>query len=182
METNVNTQKMKWYIISCYSGQEDRVANLVREAIEANQIQDKVPQVLVPTQKEFVIKDGKKREVEKKTFPGYLLIQMDMSDDVWGIIKNVDGVTRFVGGSQRKPTPISDDEVKSIIEYQKVTQTSYSANFAVGDTVKIVDGWLKDHVGRVSDINDKKGKLTVSVDFLGRETPVQLDFLQVARL
>lgn len=177
-QTNENA---KWYIISCYSNQEDKVAEMIKQTVDANFLEDKVTDVLVPTQKKVQVKDGKKKEVNEKVFPGYVLVRMEMIDEVWTLIKNTEGVTRFIGSGKR-PNPISQEEVESILAYSKLTQPSFTANFAVGDAVKITDGPFKEFVGKISEINDAKGRVKVLLSVLGRETPVEQDFLQISRL
>jgi transcriptional antiterminator NusG len=177
----VDETKQKWYIVNAYSGYEKRVANQINQRTKANSLEGYITEVLVPTQNKIVVSEGKKRTVEEKIFPGYVLVRMEMNDKTWQIIRNTEGVTGFVG-TERKPTPLSPDEVKSIMAFMKVEQPSYQASFAVGDAVKVTDGPFKDFVGSISEINDDKGQVKVLLSVFGRETPVVLDFLQVTRL
>ncbi len=179
-QTTIN-EKAKWYIISCYSGHEDKVAEMIKQSIEANDMSHKILEVMVPKQTKIVVQNGKKKEIEEKVFPGYVLVHMEMNDDTWQLIKSVEGVTKFIG-APKKPTPLSDEQVKSIVEYSQVTQPSYSAKFAVNDAVKVSDGPFKDFVGKISKINEDKGRVEVLLTMFGRETPVDLDFLQIIRL
>jgi transcriptional antiterminator NusG len=171
----------EWFIVNAYSGHEKRVANQIQQRAKANNLEDLITEVLVPIQNKIVVSEGKKRTVEEKIFPGYVLVKMIMNDQTWQIIRNTEGVTGFVG-TERKPTPLNPDEVKSILAYMKVEQPSYQASFAVGDAVKVVDGPFKDFVGSISEINEDKGQVKVLLSVFGRETPVILDFLQITRL
>jgi len=173
--------KQKWYIVSVYSGQEKRVANQIKQRTKANNLEDSIIEVLVPVQNKIVVSEGKKRTVEEKFLPGYVFVEMEMNDKTWQIIRNTEGVTAFVG-TEKKPTPLSPDEVKRILAFMKVEQPSYQANFAVGDAVKVLDGPFTDFIGTISEINDDKGQVTVLLSVFGRETPVFLDFLQITRL
>lgn len=174
-------QKHNWYIVNAYSGHEKRVANQIIQRAKANDLEDEIKEVIVPTQNKIVVSEGKKRTVEEKIFPGYVLVKMVMNDNTWQIIRNTEGVTGFVG-TERKPTPLNPDEVKSILAYMKVEQPSYQASFAVSDAVKVTDGPFKDFVGSISEINEDKGQVKVLLSVFGRETPVILDFLQITRL
>lgn len=173
--------KQQWYIVNAYSGHEKRVAYQIQQRTKANNLEDYINEVIVPVQNKIVVSEGKKRTVEEKIFPGYVLVKMIMNDQTWQIIRNTEGVTGFVG-TERKPTPLNPDEVKSILAYMKVEQPSYQASFAVGDAVKVTDGPFKDFVGSISEINEDKGQVKVLLSVFGRETPVILDFLQITRL
>lgn len=177
----VDETKQNWYIVNAYSGYEKRVANQIIQRTKANNLEAFITEVLVPTQNKIVVSEGKKRTVEEKIFPGYVLVKMEMDDKTWQIIRNTEGVTGFVG-TERKPTPLSPEEVRSIMAFMKVEQPSYQASFAVGDAVKVTDGPFKDFVGSISEINEDKGQVKVLLSVFGRETPVILDFLQVTRL
>jgi transcriptional antiterminator NusG len=174
--------KTKWYIINSYSGHEKKVANLIRQRVKANGLEDKVTEVVVPTQEKIVVNQGKKRKIEERIFPGYILINMDIDDDEsWRIVRNTEGVTGFVG-TTKKPSPLNPTEVKGIMAFMDVEQPAYRPSFAVGDAVKVLDGPFKDFVGSISEINEDKGQVKVLLSVFGRETPIILDFLQVARL
>ena len=179
--TTIQNEKAKWYIISCYSGHEDKVAEMLKETIEANDAQDKIVQVLVPSQEKTLVKDGKKKQIIEKIFPGYVLIQMEMNDETWNLVKNTEGVTKFLG-TGRRPNPLSQDQVQSIIAYTQVKQPTFTSSFAVGDAVRVNDGPFKEFVGKISEINQDKGQVKVLLTVFGRETPVQLDFLQVSKI
>lgn len=170
---------LKWYIVNTYSGHEKKVAAQIQQRVKANGLEDQVAQVLVPTQEKIVAQGGKKRTVEEKFLPGYVLIQMQMNDRTWHIVRNTEGVTGFIGPS-KKPTPLNEDEVKAIMAFTEVKEAAYQATFHVGQSVRVVDGPFKDFIGKIEEINEGKGQVTVLLSIFGRETPVQLDFLQVA--
>ena len=173
--------KLNWYILNTYSGHEKKVAAHLDEKIKANEMEDKIIEVVVPIHEKIVVKDGKKRTVEEKLFPGYVLVHMEMNEDTWRVVRNTEGVTSFVG-TEKKPTPLNEKEVKSILAFMDVKQPAYTAAFAVGDAVRVGDGPFKDFVGSISEINEDKGQVKVLLSVFGRETPVVLDFLQVNKL
>lgn len=171
----------RWYVLNTYSGHEKKVAQLIEQRVKANELEDKILEVMVPTQEKILVSEGKKKTLEEKIFPGYVLVQMVMNDDTWYLIRNTEGVTGFVG-AQRKPTPLTDEEVKGILAFSELQQPSFQASFAVDDPVKVTDGPFKDFVGTISEINEDKGQVKVLLSVFGRETPVVLDFLQVSKL
>ena len=171
----------RWYVIHTYSGHENKVKTNLEHRIASLDMHEKIFQVLVPTEEEIEIKNGKRFPVEKKVFPGYVLVEMVMDDDSWYVVRNTPGVTSFVG-SGNKPTPLTDTEVKAILRQIKMEQPKYKVAFTKGERVKVVDGPFTDFIGVVDDINPEKGKVRVLVSFFGRETPVELDFLQVQRI
>ncbi len=171
-----------WYVIHAYSGHEEKVkANLLKR-VESMDMHDKIFDVMVPTEEVIEIKDGQRRHVAKRIFPGYILVQMVMSDESWYVVRNTPGVTSFVGSGTR-PVPLQDSEVR-VIQHQAVKDaaTKVQVEFNVGDSVRVVDGPFTDFHGKVGEINADKGKLKVMVNMFGRETPVELDLLQVERL
>lgn len=171
----------KWYILSTYSGHEKKVANQIMQRVKANALEEFVEEVVVPTQQKIVVNEGKKRTVEERIFPGYVLVKMVINDDTWRVVRNAEGVTGFVG-TEKKPTPLSEKEAQSIMAFMNVKQPAYQPSFSVGDAVKVMDGPFKDFVGSISDINEDKGQVKVLLSIFGRETPIVLDFLQVSRL
>jgi transcriptional antiterminator NusG len=181
MEENTINPKVKWYIISCYSGHEDKVAELLRQAVEANDLQEAIPQVLVPSQEKIQVKDGKKKTIIEKVFPGYVLIQMEMNDETWNLVRNSEGVTKFLG-TGRRPNPLSEDQVNSIIAYTQVKQPTFTSGYSVGDAVRVNDGPFKEFVGKISEINQDKGQVKVLLTVFGRETPVNMDLLQISKI
>lgn len=171
----------QWYVIHTYSGYENKVKTNLEHRVESMGVQDKIYQVVIPTEEEIEIKDGQRRTVQKKVFPGYVLVQMLMGDDSWYVVRNTPGVTGFVG-SGTKPSPLDDSDVKRILKQMKMEAPKVKVSFSPGERVKVVDGPFTDFIGVVDTINAEKGKVRVLVSFFGRETPVELDFLQVSRI
>ncbi len=167
-------EEARWYVIHTYSGYEKKVASNIEKTVINRQLEDFIQEIKVPTETVVEIKNNKKREVERKIFPGYVLVKMIMNDDSWYAVRNVRGCTGFVGEST-KPVPLTDDEVKKLGVENKKIEVSYS----VGDTVKILDGPLGEHVGVVDSIDMEKNRVTVIVSMFGRETPVELELIQV---
>jgi len=172
---------LKWYIINTYSGHEKRVEGQLNARIKANEMEDDITHILVPMQDKIIISKGKKKTIKEKIFPGYVLIEMDLKDETWHLVRNTEGVTGFVG-TKKKPTPLSEEELKGIMRFTEVQQPTYQASFTVGDAVKVMDGPFADFVGSISEINQDKGQVKVLLSVFGRETPVVLDFLQVKKL
>lgn len=172
----------KWYVVHTYSGHENRVAAALKQRIESEHLENKILEVLVPTQEKIEIRSGRKETVKEKLFPGYILVKMIFDDTSWLAVRTTQGVTAFIGMSN-KPTPISEEEVKSIIAFMKQEgQPTYKQIFSEGDTVKIIDGPFTEFIGKVESVDKERGKVKVLVSIFGRETPVELDFLQVAKL
>ena len=171
----------QWYVIHTYSGYENKVKTNLEHRVDSMGVKDKIYQVVIPTEDEIEIKDGQRRTVQKKVFPGYVLVQMVMSDDSWYVVRNTPGVTGFVG-SGSKPSPLDEAEVKRILKQMKMEAPKVKVSFTPGERVKVVDGPFTDFIGVVDNINAEKGKVRVLVSFFGRETPVELDFLQVHRI
>jgi transcriptional antiterminator NusG len=171
----------QWYVIHTYSGYENKVKTNLEHRVDSMGVQDKIFRVVIPTEEEIEIKDGQRRTVQKKVFPGYVLVQMLMSDDSWYVVRNTPGVTGFVGSGTR-PSPLDDSDVKRILKQMKMEAPKVKVSFTLGERVKVVDGPFTDFIGVVDTINAEKGKVRVLVSFFGRETPVELDFLQVARI
>ncbi len=171
----------KWFIISTYSGHEKKVANQIKQRVKANDLEEKVSDVVVPTQEKIVVSAGKKKTIEERIFPGYVLVCMEMNEDTWQIVRNTEGVTSFIG-TEKKPTPLNEHEASSILAYMDVKQPAYLFAFSVGDAVKVVDGPFADFIGTISEINEDRGQVTVLLSVFGRETPVSLDFIKVSKL
>lgn len=179
--------KGDWYIVHTYSGQEDRVKKNLELRIQSLDMQHKIFQVLVPTEPEVSIKEGKRRSERRKVFPGYMLIEMQMDDDSWYVVRNTPGVTGFVsaedaGEKRAKPTPLDPEEVSVILNQLESGMPKQSVSVWVGETVRINTGPFTDFMGVVSDVDNDKSRISVLVSFFGRETPVELDFLQVERV
>ncbi|MBI4038353.1 transcription termination/antitermination factor NusG [Candidatus Daviesbacteria bacterium] len=171
----------RWYVVHTYSGHENKVAHTLKQRIESEHLEKKILEVLVPTQDKIEIKAGKKATVKEKVFPGYILVKLILDDESWLAVRTTQGVTSFVGMGN-KPTPISDAEVATIIKFTKEEAPSYKQVFATDDTVKIVDGPFADFIGKVDHVDEEKGKVKVLVSIFGRETPVELDFLQIQKI
>lgn len=170
-----------WYAIHTNTGYEDQVASQLKQRIESFKMQDKVFTVIVPKEKEIEIKNGKRRTVEKKIFPGYVLVEMLVTDDSWYVVRNTPGVTGFIGMGVR-PTPMAQQEIDRIFKRMGVEEPKYKVELAVDDLVQIKDGPLKGFEGKITEVDPNKGRVKVMVSMFGRETPVTLDFLQVAKL
>lgn len=180
MSKRYDTTK-QWYAIHTYSGYEEKVAVSIRQRAESLDMADKIYQVLVPKEKMIEVKNGKRKIVEKRIFQGYVLIQMKLSEDAWYIVRNTPSVTGFVG-SGSDPTPVSDDEIEKIMKRMGRAEPKHKIDFREGEVVSITDGPFKGFDGSISEIDQQKGKLKVLVNMFGRETPVELDSLQVKRV
>lgn len=180
-ERKIAAQDRQWYVIHTYSGYENRVKANLEHRIESMDVRDKIFEVVVPTEDEIEIREGKRRTVPKKIFPGYLLVNMVMDEQSWYVVRNTPGVIGFVGTGTR-PVPLDEDEVKTILRQMEAETPRVRVGFSRGQTVRIVDGPFIDFVGTVDEINLARGKVKVLVSFFGRETPIELDFLQVERL
>jgi transcriptional antiterminator NusG len=170
----------QWYVIHCYSGYESKVRHNLEQRIESMGMQDQIFEVVVPTEDEIEVRDGKRRTVERRVFPGYILVQLILSDDSWYVVRNTPGVTGFVGmGNQ--PTPLRPEEVASILKRMEAEAPKVKVTFKPGQKVRIIDGPFNEFIGVVDDIDMERAKVRVLVSFFGRETPVELDFLQVEK-
>ncbi len=170
-----------WYVLHTYSGYEEAVARNLRQRIESMGMEDKIFNVLVPTEKKIKIKSGKRRVTEEKVYPGYVLVEMIVTDDSWYVVRNTPRVTGFVG-SGTTPTPVLPEEIKELQRRMGVEEPKYKLDVAIGDTVKITDGPFKDTDGKVSEIDEERGRVKVLISMFGRETPVELDFLQIKKI
>ncbi len=170
-----------WYVIHTYSGYENKVKQNLMHRIETMEMQEQIFLVIVPTEEEIEIKNGQRRTVHKKVFPGYVLVQMRMNDNSWYVVRNTPGVTSFVGHGNR-PTPLEDSEVKAILKQMEEEAPKVRVSYQVGQAIKITDGPFTDFEGVVDSIDHERGRVRVLVSFFGREAPVELDFLQVTRL
>ena len=171
----------RWYVIHTYSGYEAKVKRNLEHRIQSMDMQDKIFQVIVPTEEEIEVKDGQRKTVHKKVFPGYVLVEMKLTNDSWYVVRNTPGVTGFVG-SGTKPTPLSEEEVNAILKQMRAEAPRVKVGFQKGQTVRIIDGPFTEFMGTVDEINQEKGKVKVRISLFGRETPVELDFLQVEKL
>lgn len=171
----------RWYVVHTYSGHENKVAAALKQKIKSEHLEDKIVDVLVPMQDKIEIRGGKKLTVKEKIFPGYILVKMVLDDNSWLAVRTIQGVTSFVGIGN-KPTPISDTEVATIIKFSEAEQPTFKQVFSVDDTVKIVDGPFAEFIGKVDSVDEERGKVKVLVSIFGRETPVELDFLQIQKI
>lgn len=174
-------KRTKWYVVHTYSGQESRVAEQLKQRIDSLNLKDKVFEILIPTQEKIEIRSGEKLKIKEKIFPGYLLVKMVVTDQSWLAVRTTNGITGFVGvGNQ--PTPLEDKEVEAIQKFMQMEAPKFKTKFSVGEAVKINDGPFADFLGTIDTIDEQKGKIRVLVSIFGRETPVELDFLQVSKI
>lgn len=172
---------VKWYVVHTYSGHENKVATNLKQRIDTMKLVGKIFDIVVPTRNVVQVKHGKKEEIKEKIFPGYILVKMILDDETWLAVRTTQGVTAFVGAGN-KPTPISEKEVDTILKFMQLAAPTYKASYSVGEAVKIIDGPFADFLGTTDSIDEARGKLKVLVSIFGRETPVELDFLQVSKL
>ncbi len=174
-------QEKNWYVIHTYSGYEEAVAKNLKQRVESLGMEDKIFDVIVPKEKKIKIKNGKRKMVEEKIYPGYVLVEMIVTDDSWYVVRNTPNVTGFVGVGTT-PVPVSKEEIEMLKKRMGVEAPQFKIGVNVGDLVKITDGPFKDFDGKVSEIDQEKGKIRVLVNMFGRDTPVELDSLQIKKL
>jgi transcriptional antiterminator NusG len=170
----------KWYVVHTYSGFEKRVKILLEEKVKNSNLEDQIEDVLIPTEEVIELKKGKKKVSKKKTFPGYILVYMEMSTENWHVVKNIPKVTGFVGGIN--PVPIPEDDVKAMIDLARSQAPRIASRYVKDDKVEVIDGPFNGFIGTVDDVNPDKEKVRVIVSIFGRQTPVELDYLQVKRI
>ena len=171
----------RWYAVHAYSGYEENVAQNLRQRIESMDMEEKIFTVLVPKEKKIKIKNGKRKIIEEKIFPGYVLVEMVVDDDSWYVVRNTPNVTGFIGTGVT-PTPVSDEEIAMLQKRMGIEEPEFNIDVSVNDPVRIIDGLFKNFEGKVSDIDETRGKVKVLVNMFGRETPVELDFLQISKI
>ena len=176
----VTVEGPAWFVIHCYSGYENKVRHNLEQRIETMGMKDKIFDVVIPTQEEIQVKDGKRRTVERHIFPGYVLVNLILTEESWYVVRNTPGVTGFVGMGNN-PTPLRQEEVASIVKRMEAEAPTVKVSFKPGERVRIIDGPFNDFRGVVSEIDMERTKVRVMVSFFGRETPVELDFLQVEK-
>ena len=174
-------QEKNWYVLHTYSGYEDSVAKNLKHRVESLGMEDKIFQVLVPKEKKIKIRNGKRKTTEEKIYPGYVLVEMIVTDDSWYIVRNTPNVTGFVGAGTT-PIPVSKAEITELIQRNSEDSPKYKINVAIGDRVKITDGPFKDYDGKVSELDQDQGKVKVMISLFGRDTPVELDSLQIKKI
>ncbi len=179
--TRQQSQGRNWYVLHTYSGYEDAVARNLKQRIESLDMQDKIFNVLVPKEKKIKIKNGKRRVIEEKIYPGYVLVEMIVTDDSWYVVRNTPRVTGFIG-SGTMPIPVSIGEIKELQKRMSGGESKYKIEFSVGDPIKIIDGPFKDFDGKVNEVDEDHGKVKVLISMFGRETAVELDSLQIKKL
>ncbi|MBI4328302.1 MAG: transcription termination/antitermination factor NusG [Chloroflexi bacterium] len=183
VQSTTETVQPQWYVVHAYSGQEDRVKKNLENRIGTLDVQDRVFQVIIPTEDQVEIRSGQKRTVTRKVFPGYILVQMVMDDETWRVVRETPGVTGFVStGDPPKPAPLEESQVQVILRQKTAEAPKIKVGFQRGQSVRITDGPFLDFIGVVDEVNAERGKVRVLVSFFGRETPVELDFLQIEKL
>ena len=181
MPKQTSQQGRRWYVLHTYSGYEENVSRNLRQRIESMDMEDKIFDVLIPTETKIKIKNGKRKMVKEKIFPGYVLVNMIVTDASWYVVRNTPNVTGFVG-SGTTPTPVSEEEIQSLMKRMGQEEPEYKIDLAVDEIVKITDGPFKDYEGKISEVDEARGKIKVLVSMFGRETPVELDFLQIKKI
>jgi transcription termination/antitermination protein NusG len=179
--SDTENKKARWYVVHTYSGHENKVAETLKQRAETLSLTDKILSILIPTQEKIQIKRGQRKTVHEKIFPGYMLVQMELTDDSWLAVRTTQGVTGFVGVGN-KPTPLPKHEVEAIKKYMSQAAPQYKADFSEGEAVRITEGPFNDFLGTVKTINEEKGKIEVLVNIFGRETPVEVDLMQVKKV
>ena len=179
--SDLPSDEAKWYVVHTYSGHENKVATTLKQRAISLGYLDRVFKVLIPTQKKIMINEGRKREVEERILPGYVVVLMKLSDEVWHLVRSTRGVTGFVGVGST-PTPLPDVEVRTLMKFMKMEAPRFEAKYSVGDSVKIVDGPWKDYTGKVDEVNEEQGRVKVLVSIFERETPMELEFSQVTAI
>ncbi len=174
-------QGRRWYVLHTYSGYEENVSHNLEQRIESMDMEDKIFNILIPTEKKIKIKNGKRKIIEEKIFPGYVMVEMIVTDDSWYVVRNTPNVTGFIGVGTT-PTPISESEVKKLQKRMGVEEPKFKIDVSIGSPVRISDGPFKNLEGKVTNIDEAKGKIKVLVSMFGRETPVELDFLQIKKI
>ncbi len=173
--------KRHWYVVHCYSGYENKVKKGLEQRINSMGMQDQIFRVIVPTEEEIDVREGQRKVIQRRVFPGYILVEMAMSEESWYVVRNTPGVTGFVSSGD-KPTPLREDEVSKILKRMETEQPKVRVTYRPGQTVHIIDGPFTDFRGTVDEVNMEKGKVRVLVSMFGRETPVELDLLQVEKV
>jgi len=171
-----------WYAVHTYSGYEDAVKRYLKQRVESLGMDDKIFNVIVPKEKKLKIKNGKRTLIEEKIYPGYVLVDMIMDEDSWYVVRNTPRVTGFVGAEGTKPTPLSKEEIEALMARMTPEEPRFKIEYQVGEIVKIIDGPFKDNEGKISEIDQERGRIKVMVPIFGRETPVELDPLQVKKI
>jgi len=184
--SNAEDTELKWYIVHTYSSQEDRVKKNLDLRVETMDVKDKIFQVIVPTEEEIEIKDGRRKPVPRRIFPGYIIVQMKMDDESWYVVRNTPGVTGFISAEDElekrpKPVPLEESEVAAILKQMESSKPRVRVGFEIGQTVRITEGAFVDFMGAVDEVYPDRSKVKILVSFFGRDTPVEMDYLQVEK-
>jgi transcriptional antiterminator NusG len=174
--------KPEWFAVHTYSGYEEAVARYLRQRVESLSMENKIFEVVVPTEKKIKVKSGRRTTIEEKIYPGYVLVRMILSDDSWYVVRNTPRVTGFVGADNTHPTPLSEEEVNGLLARMGREESKFNVDLTIGDLVKIIDGPFKDHDGKVSEIDEARGRVKVMVPVFGRDTAIEIDSLQVKKV
>lgn len=172
----------QWYAIQTYSGYEEAVARYLKQRVDSLSMNDKIFNIVVPKEKKIRVKSGKRQTIEEKIYPGYVLVEMTMSEDSWYVVRNTPRVTGFVGTDSTNPTPLSKDEVDALLARTGKEESKFNVDLRLGDLVKIIDGPFKEYDGKVAEVDEEKGRIKVTVPIFGRDTAVELDSLQVKKI
>ncbi len=181
MPKQILDEGRQWYVLHTYSGYEEKVASNLKQRIESMNMEDNIFNVLIPTEKKIKFKGGKRKTVIEKIFPGYILVEMIVTDASWYVIRNTPSVTGFIG-TGITPTPISEEEIKSLQKRMKIEEPKYKIDILINDPIKVIDGPFKNFEGKVIEIDEARGRIKVSISVFGRETPMELDFLQIKKM
>jgi len=176
-----SNQGRRWYVLHTYSGYEENVAENLKQRIESMDMEDKIFNILIPKERKIKIRNGKRKTTEEKIFPGYIMVEMEVTDESWYVVRNTPNVTGFIGAGS-VPTPISDAEIKDLQKRMGVEEPKYKIDVEINSPVRITDGPFKNMEGKIVEIDESKGKVKVNVSMFGRETPVELDFLQIKKM
>ncbi len=179
---SAKTNTRQWYAIQTYSGYEEAVARYLKQRVDSLAMNDKIFDIVVPKEKKIKVKSGRRQTIEEKIYPGYVLVDMVLTEDSWYVVRNTPRVTGFVGANNTTPTPLSKSEVDALLARAGRDENKFAVDFVVGDLVKIIDGPFKDYDGKISEIDEEKMKIKVLVPIFGRDTAVELDSLQVKKI
>lgn len=182
-QSSVAEKKQRaWYALHTYSGYEDAVARYLKQRVDSLEMNDKIFNVIVPKEKKIKVKNGKRQMIEEKIYPGYVLVEMVLTEDSWYVVRNTPRVTGFVGPDSTSPTPLSKDEIDVLLGRMQAEEPKFKVEFRAGEAVKVIDGPFKDYDAKVIEVNEEKGKVKITVPIFGRDTTVELDSLQVKKI
>ncbi len=182
MKEEKNKNQSRWYAVHTYPGYEEAVARYLKQRIDSLEMHDKIFDILVPKEKKIKIQKGKRRIIEERIYPGYVFVRMVLTEDSWYVVRNTPRVTGFLGADSTRPTPLNDEQVEELLRMTKKEEPEFKLTFNLGDVVRINDGPFKGYEGKISEIDKQRGKIKVLVPIFGRETPVEIDFLQAKKI